>query len=92
MKRTMILFALAASLSAAGCKKDEPPKPDKKAEAPKPPPEPEVVLSDMAPDDPKTKVEGPATTADYEEEADKSLHYENLEAELDRLEAEIAGS
>ncbi len=46
----------------------------------------------MAPDEPSTKVEGPATSADFEAEADKSIHYENLEAELDRLEAEIAGS
>jgi len=92
MKRTLLLLALAASLSANGCKKDEPKKEDKKAEAPAPAPEPDVPLPDMAPDDPKTKVDGPATTADFEAEADKTLHYENLEAELDRLEAEIAGS
>jgi len=92
MKQAMILLALAVALSASGCKKDEPPKADKKAEAPPAPPEPEVVLPDMAPDEPATKVEGPAIPADFEAEADKALHYENLEAELDRLEAEIAGS
>lgn len=92
MKRAMILLVLAFGLVSSGCKKDEPAKEDKKAEAPKPAPEPEVDLPDMAPDEPSTKVDGPATAADFEGEADKALHYENLEAELDRLEAEIAGS
>lgn len=92
MKRVIILSMLAFGLVAGGCKKDAPPKEDKKAEAPKPEPEPEVDLPEMAPDEPTTKVEGPVTTADLEAEAEKTLHYENLEAELDRLEAEIAGS
>jgi hypothetical protein len=92
MKRAMILLVLAFGLVAGGCKKDEPKKEDKKAEAPKPAPEPEVHLPDMAPDEPSTKVEGPVTASDLEPEAEKTLHYENLEAELDRLEAEIAGS
>jgi len=92
MKRMMILLSLAALLSATGCKKDEPPKEDKKAEKAKPAPEPEVHLPDMAPDEPATTVEGPVTASDLEVEAEKTLHYENLEAELDRLEAEIAGS
>lgn len=95
MKRLLMIGCIGLALALSGCKKDAPPKKDKKekkeAKKEKKAPLTPVDLPPFAPDEPKTKVEGAATAADFEEEADKTVVYENLEAELDRLEAEIAG-
>lgn len=44
----------------------------------------------LAPDFPRSPVKELPVAEDFEEEASESLALENLEAELDRLEAEIA--
>lgn len=44
----------------------------------------------LSPDAPKTKLDIP-TVAELEEEASRRIKPENLESELDRLEAEIVG-
>ncbi len=98
MKRSLIVL-LVLGLSPMGCEKEPPPEPDEMAEpAPEPQSKPKSKskkrkpnLPSLAPAEPKAEVEGPPTPPDFEEEADKSIHFENLEAELDRLEAEITG-
>ncbi len=92
-----LIFALALALASTAplaCKKDDPKekqgqkvekKAEKKAEKPK------VNLTPLAPSQPETKVAGVPVAEDYEEEAARTIRLENLEAELDRLEAEISG-
>lgn len=51
--------------------------------------EEEVKAPDLAPEIPKTDAPMLATPSDFELEASESIALENLEAELDRLDAEI---
>ena len=97
MKRSMMMVPLFFACLAVGCKKEPPPEPEKPKEAAKPeakrerPEPPRVRLPSLSPDEPATKVEGAPTPTDFEAEADRTVRFENLEAELDRLEAEIIG-
>jgi hypothetical protein len=87
--------ALLALVGAPGCdKKDASADPapsavDELASAPAS--SQELRLAALSPDVPDTKLSGLPTPEDLEEEAAKTLAPENLEAELDRLEAEITG-
>ncbi len=47
--------------------------------------------AELAPEQPQTKLTGVPLPEDLEEEAARTLSPDNLEAELDRLEAEITG-
>lgn len=94
--KTKLSYALALALLATtplACKKDEPKdKKEQKAEKPEKKPEKaKVDLTPLAPSEPETKVAGTPVAEDYEEEAARTIRLENLEAELDRLEAEISG-
>lgn len=51
----------------------------------------DVRVAALAPEEPSTVVSGIPTPEDYEEEAARTLSPDYLEAELDRLEAEILG-
>lgn len=92
--------ALLGALSLAGCSKEAPEPADEEtvtqpsappAVAPTPPPEPTAVKVPLSPATPKTQPSGVVTPEDLEEEAAGSVQLDNLEAELDRLEAEISG-
>lgn len=92
-----VLLALAV-VPACGNKKEEEAKKAaeaekaaKKAEKPKPPKKskPKVKLAGLSPSTPRTKLGDIPSAADLEMEADRTVAIENLEAELDRLEAEI---
>ena len=48
-----------------------------------------VVETGLSPDEPLTAVQGVPTPADFADEAEKTVTPDNLESELDRLEAEI---
>lgn len=95
MKR-IVFLTLFSALCLSACEEDKP-KEKVDVEEPKPektePKEPEITeadLPELAPDEPKTQIEANVVTpVDYEEEAEESIAVENLEAELDRLEAEI---
>lgn len=50
------------------------------------------VTPPLAPDFPQTKLGDIPTSEDLEDEADNTVAFQNLEAELDRLEAEIVDS
>jgi hypothetical protein len=81
--------AVLLALAALGCsRKSEPPPPAASVEAPTtqvpPPGTPSAVPADTA----ATQVEIP-TEEDFEEEAEREITAENLEAELDKLEREI---
>jgi hypothetical protein len=96
-----LITALLLSLSvvpACGNKKEEEAKKAaeaakkaKKAEKPKAPKKakPKVKLAELSPSTPRTKLGDVPAAADLELEADRTVAIENLEAELDRLEAEI---
>lgn len=84
-------LALALALALGGCAKDEP-KTDEALAAPEAPAAEvadEREAAELAPEDPETQPEGVPVPEDFEEEAAQTLHFENLDAELDRLEAEI---
>jgi hypothetical protein len=92
----LISILLLASFTVA-CSKEEPKKEEPApVEEPKPvkqePKEKPIRVSALAPDEPRTRVKELPTSADLEEEAGRTVAVENLEAELDRLEAEIVGS
>lgn len=53
-------------------------------------PPPSSGARPLAPDLPRSEVGALPVAEDFEEEASRSMALENLEAELDRLEAEIA--
>lgn len=85
--------ALLALTLLPACGKEEPknePAPEPQVEAPKPEPKKAPKrLASLAPDEPRTRINDVPTSADLEEEAHRTVAVENLEAELDRLEAEI---
>lgn len=89
---SMALFALAA---VPGCKKDEEkPKVEEKAEKKdeeKPKAKARPKSNELSPEVPLTRLGEIPTAEDLEEEAAKTVSVDNLEAELDRLEAEIVG-
>lgn len=95
---SMLMVAFVALCVGAGC--------EKKEEAPSEPATPvtakpsaaktaqrptEGPLAELAPEEPQTKLSGVPLPEDLEEEAARTLSPDNLEAELDRLEAEITG-
>jgi hypothetical protein len=93
MKR-LLFIALLCGL-AVGCNKkteDKPEKADKSAEKAKddkPKVAKKVRIRGLAPDSPRSRGEEIPTSEDFEEEASRTVALENLDAELDRLEAEI---
>lgn len=74
--------AAAKKAAEEAKKKAEKPKTAKKAK-------PKVRIANLSPDAPRTKLGEVPVAADLELEADRTVAIENLEAELDRLEAEI---
>jgi hypothetical protein len=89
MSNTLKL-ALVSALALGGCAKDEP----KVDPAPAPTAAEEVAereVSPLAPEEPESSTPSVATPEDFEEEAARTVRLENLDAELDRLEAEIDG-
>lgn len=52
---------------------------------------PDPVPAELSPDEPSTELGDYPTALELEAEAERTVSPENLEAELDRLEAEIAG-
>jgi hypothetical protein len=84
-----------AVVPACGNKKEEEAKKEqkteKKAEKPKAPKaaKKKPKMANLSPDAPRTRLGEVPVAADLEMEADRSVAIENLEAELDRLEAEI---
>ena len=106
MKTSNLLAALLMiSLPLTACSKDDEAKddkaeasakPDKKDKADKKNKDKEGKSKEakgksLAPDTPSTKLGELPVASDLEEEAHKTVALENMEAELDRLEAEIAG-
>lgn len=98
LKRISFAFSLLLVLAVCGCKKSEPEpqaEPEKTEAAAKPaPPEPAAKAEPVRDTSlPETEVtDGIPTEEDYEEEAEKVITGDNLEAELDKLEAEIAAN
>lgn len=97
--RRIVILALFSTFALSACKEDKPEEPAVAVEEKEPvkeeKEEPKMTESDLpelAPDEPKTNVDSNAVTSvDYEEEAAETIAVENLETELDRLEAEIVG-
>jgi|GEM_PF-3220275 len=100
MRRLAILAVMCSLLPACGG--EEPKKPEKKevkaepkpkkAEAKKKKPKKKApTAAALAPEEPRTRAKPIPTPEDYEDEASRTVAVENLEAELDRLEAEIVG-
>ncbi len=102
-KSTLTFALLAFTLAFTGCdksKKEEPQKPvaakkekekkPKDKDASKKKKSPGMRLAALSPDLPRTKMGDIPTAPELELEAAKAIAIENLEAELDRLEAEIA--
>lgn len=97
MKWLASLLVLASV--ATGCKKSEPkPEPEKKAEkaksekkSKKPKSDPPTPLPRVSPEEPRTEVSEYPVPDEFAEEAAKSVSTDNLEAELDSIEAEILG-
>jgi hypothetical protein len=93
MKHSMKL-ALVLALALGGCGNKEEPT---AAEAPSTvPEEPKAVAEEtpapeLSPEEPSTEAPVVAVPEDFEEEAARTVKLENLDAELDRLEAEIEG-
>ncbi len=89
----LVMILLLATTTVACSKKEEKPKEKAKTEksAPeeKPKPEKKVRIRGLSPDTPRSRGNEIATPEDFEEEASRTVALENLEAELDRLEAEI---
>jgi len=95
-----LLVLLLGGLAMAGCKKSEPEAtqettaeaPPQTAEAKPPEPAPAMVPAAAGADasEPKTQVtDGIPTEEDYEGEAEQVITADNLESQLDKLEAEI---
>lgn len=92
--------ALVVAAFATGCKKSEPkPEPEKTVEKSKPkkkskdqkPKDPPTPLPRVSPEEPRTEVSEYPVPDEFADEAAKSVSTDNLEAELDSLEAEILG-
>ncbi len=92
IKLLSILFSTSLFI---GCDKTEEPQPEAKAPSEEAPtPEDDVKLPpppSLAPEQPTTELGTYPVPGDLEAEADRTIAIENLEAELDRLEAEIGG-
>jgi hypothetical protein len=50
-----------------------------------------LTLPELSPEEPKTKLGDLPVAEDLEDEAEKSVNLDNIDLELDRLEAEIDG-
>ena len=50
-----------------------------------------LTLPELSPEEPKTKLGELPVAEDLEEEAEKSVNLDNIDLELDRLQAEIDG-
>jgi hypothetical protein len=94
----LILMLLCTSLAGCSKKKEEPKEKAKSHKVEKAKPSPKAAkpkksqrYAALTPDLPKTKLSEIPTVAELEEEAAKRIKPENLESELDRLEAEIVG-
>jgi hypothetical protein len=88
MKKSLTLVAIFALTAFTGCKKDEP-KPEATAAAAAPQAEiPKAKPSELAPDEPSSV--DAISSAEMEDEAEEKIGPDQLESELDRLEAEIA--
>ena len=96
MKRIIALLAFGLALGA--CDKKEAPSQEaaitEKAPAPAQPATPAAEedlgpLPDLSPDQPSTKLGEHPVAEDLEEEATRTISSDNLEMELERLEAEI---
>ena len=92
MKQLMVILLLLSAVPACDKKEEKPAekeKPKMAAKADKPKPAKKVRIRGLAPDTPRSRGDEIATPEDFEEEASRTVAIENLEAELDRLEAEI---
>jgi hypothetical protein len=87
--KTSMNLALVLALALGACGKDEP----ETEEAPPAAAETEQVAEtpapELSPEEPESDAPAVATPEDFEEEAARTVKLENLDAELDRLEAEI---
>ncbi|NLE88076.1 MAG: hypothetical protein GX607_16950 [Myxococcales bacterium] len=96
LPRLLVAGALTLALGAACDKKDdtssEPAPPVSAAPSDRPAQRTtDAPRAELAPEQPQTKLSGVPLPEDLEEEAARTLSPDNLEAELDRLEAEITG-
>lgn len=93
MMTRLSALLLALAVVPACSKKEEEEKKVEVAEKPKKdnpkPKKPKIRIPPLAPDSPRTAVGDVAVPAELEEEASRTVAIENLETELDRLEAEI---
>lgn len=92
MKRLMMILLLLSVVPACGKKEEKPAEKEKAkvaAKEDKPKAAKKVRIRGLAPDTPRSRGDEIATPEDFEEEASRTVAIENLEAELDRLEAEI---
>ncbi len=95
MKRLMMILLLLTVPVGCGKKEEKPKdeaKSEEKAQEEKPKPKKKVRIRGLSPDSPRSRGDEIATPEDFEEEASRTVALENLEAELDRLEAEIVGA
>ena len=81
----------AAKDKAAEAEKAKKPKKGKKAKNSKKGKKKGPKLAALAPENPATELGDVPVFEDLEEEAERTVAIENLESELDRLEAEIVG-
>lgn len=91
MSRTLLLVALAlASTSTACSKKEEKPEPEKVTAAPKPKKEAKKPKTPVVDQDLVRLSKSIKTEEDFERSVEQDIVPSNLEAEVDRLEKEIA--
>jgi hypothetical protein len=95
----LISVLITAAFATFGCAQDNKPAEEKPAPAA---PEAKVdvdaaktaeslTLPELSPEEPKTKLGELPVAEDLEEEAEKSVNLDNIDLELDRLQAEIEG-
>ncbi|HSC87870.1 MAG TPA: hypothetical protein VLC09_11390 [Polyangiaceae bacterium] len=89
--RLVALMVLSSAFFAIGCdKKETEVTPEAPAPTAAPAPAPAVAEGpELAPEQPSLASNDLPTPEDFEEEAERTVKVDNLEAELDRLEAEI---
>ena len=92
--RVMSFILLGSLLTLTACETEKPPEPVAEVTVPKVETPPEVSApikyAALSPDSPTTPLGKFPVSADLEKEASSTIAMENLETELDRLEAEIA--